>query len=590
MIQGRPAYCKSIVVAVLTAWALSAPPPELLARNAGETRAASESASTVPASTVDEGTGHGTDKVKGKDSRPSQMRTRPKAPFRTIYSNDTTHILSCKMPWRDRGDELTDAHLAKSITEAAGVDAHFLQPGLGWIPWWRSEIYSPHDHYDEFLQQEFGHRKINKIGRYLLAGGDMLDVLVSTCAEMQIAPFLSFRLNDGHHVRELREAIATGRPSAGMSRHYWQNYQRYRIGPDVANWDEGVLDWSIPEVREHKFRLIEEACQNYDLAGIELDFLRHWVRFGESTPIDQRRQITTDFVKRVRKMLDETAKERSLPYRYLCIRVPAKSVVRPEQGIDLKKLAFAGVDMVNLSYSYFTWQDDSVRTAVREIDDSRVAVYAEMTHTTMTGKATAGSGTQPFLRTTNEQFYSTANLAYRQGAHGVSLFNFPYYRYHVTDSIGPFHEPPFHVLSKLSDREFVASSPQWFFLTSGRNDRVLGPRELPAIVKREEAKTFLIQIAKPDQSRVDGILRVRSDEDISDRDIEVRFNGNRLRQIPHVEKPLDHPYQETWLGSPSEHACYALPISFIAEGRNKVSIEIKQGIRVRVTYIDVTMP
>jgi len=54
---------------------------------------------------------------------------------RTIYSNDTTHILSCKCPWRDRKDDFTDQHLARSITEAAGVDAHFLQSGLGWIPW-----------------------------------------------------------------------------------------------------------------------------------------------------------------------------------------------------------------------------------------------------------------------------------------------------------------------------------------------------------------------------------------------------------------------------------------------------------------------
>jgi len=67
-------------------------------------------------------------------------------PFRTIYSNDTTHILSCKMPWRNQKDPFTDADLVHSITEAAGVDAHFLQPGLGWIPWWKPKIYSPQEH------------------------------------------------------------------------------------------------------------------------------------------------------------------------------------------------------------------------------------------------------------------------------------------------------------------------------------------------------------------------------------------------------------------------------------------------------------
>lgn len=446
------------------------------------------------------------------------------------------------MPWRERKDELSDAHLARSITEAAGVDAHFLQPGLGWVPWWKSEIYSPEEHYRDFLQKEHGHKNIDKIGRYLIEGGDMLKILVDTCREINVAPFLSFRLNDGHHVRKLAASLESKHPSAGMSRHYWENYQRYRIGKDPTNWDEGVFDWTIPEVRDYKFALIEEACANYDLAGLELDFLRHWVRFGEKTPVEERRDITTAFVKRVREMLDRTAAARGLPRRWLCIRVPAKAEVRPDQGIDLGELGRAGVDMVNLSYSYFTHQDDSVQHSRAEVDDARIALYAEMTHCTMTGKATAGSGTQPFLRTTDEQFHTTAHLAYEQGAHGISLFNFPYYRYHTTDNIGPFHEPPFHLLDKLSDRDFLAQQSQWYFLTACRNDRILGKRLLPALLKRSHAQTFPLEMLPPAKELHDGVLRLRSDSSLADRTIEVTFNGTALKQIAYVEKPFPHPH------------------------------------------------
>jgi hypothetical protein len=510
-------------------------------------------------------------------------------PYRTIYSNDTTHILSCKIPWRDRNDELTDEHLARSITEAAAIDAHFLQPGLGWIPWWPSQIYSPQDHYVEFLQKEHGYRKPNKIGRYLLDGGDMLRTLVTTCKQINVAPFLSFRLNDGHHVRKLREARKSGRPSDGMSRHYWENYERFRIGSDLTNWDDGVFDWSIPEVRDHKFALIEEACANYDLAGIELDFLRHWVRFGARTGIEERREITSSFVRRVREMLDRTSQSRGLPHRWLCVRVPANADVRPEQGIDLAELTSAGVDMVNLSYSYFTWQDDSVRRAVQEVNDARVAIYAEMTHTTMTGKATSGSGSQPFLRTTDHQFYSTALLAYEQGATGVSLFNFPYYRYHVTDAIGPFHEPPFHVLPKLKDTEQLKQQPQWYFLSSGRKDSVLGERRLPTIVSPNTPTTLPIEIAGP-QRNADGVLRLRSDESIADREIAVLFNGRPLAPIAYVEKPLDHPYHDTWLGSADEHVCYALPTAALSLGINQITVTLNRGISMHIIYVDVILP
>jgi hypothetical protein len=65
--------------------------------------------------------------------------------FLIIYSSDTTHILSCQRP--AARTEFTDDLLRRSITEAAGADAHLLQPGLGWIPWWKSKIYSMEDHY-----------------------------------------------------------------------------------------------------------------------------------------------------------------------------------------------------------------------------------------------------------------------------------------------------------------------------------------------------------------------------------------------------------------------------------------------------------
>jgi hypothetical protein len=33
-----------------------------------------------------------------------------------------------------------------------------------------------------------------------------------------------------------------------MSRFYWDNYQKYRLGADTADWSQAVFDWSIPEV------------------------------------------------------------------------------------------------------------------------------------------------------------------------------------------------------------------------------------------------------------------------------------------------------------------------------------------------------
>ena len=56
-----------------------------------------------------------------------------KAPFRVLYSNDTTNILSCTSPWHKKGEAFRPEMLEATVDEVAGtgVDAHLLQPGVG---------------------------------------------------------------------------------------------------------------------------------------------------------------------------------------------------------------------------------------------------------------------------------------------------------------------------------------------------------------------------------------------------------------------------------------------------------------------------
>lgn len=58
-------------------------------------------------------------------------------PFRVLYSNDMTNILTCISPWHKPGEPFRPEMLDATIDEVAGqgVDVHLLQPGLGWVPW-----------------------------------------------------------------------------------------------------------------------------------------------------------------------------------------------------------------------------------------------------------------------------------------------------------------------------------------------------------------------------------------------------------------------------------------------------------------------
>lgn len=505
---------------------------------------------------------------------------------RVLYSNDTTHITSCESPWRNPKDGFTDEHLRSSIREAAGVDAHLLQPGLGWIPWWHSDLYSPRAHYEEFLGS-FGIKKLPVYARYLLAAGDLVRTHLEECRNLGIEAYVSIRLNDGHHVRGLAKALEEKKPAHDMSRFFWENYTRYRIGPDPEDWGQGVLNWAFPEVPAHKLALIRELADRYPLDGLELDFLRHWNRFAPTgTTLEERAAITTAFVREVRKALD-AASAADGKNRTLAIRVPAKLVIHSDQGIDLPALAAAGVDLVTLSWSYFTFQDDNVRRAKALIPDT--PVYAEMTHTTYTGKALGGSGTQPYLRTTDEQFYTTADLAYRQGAAGVSLFNFPYYRAHTTPAIGPFNEPPFHVLPKLRDRDFLARQSRWQFVTAARKDPVLPGLDLPALLQQNETKTFSIEVNPISGVHRDGLVRLRSDEAIADRVLTVLLNDIALAPTDFVAKPLPHPY-EAFPGTAAEFRTFACPAASVRNGVNQLSVTLEAGVRTRLIFIDLVLP
>lgn len=131
-----------------------------------------------------------------------------KPPFRALFSNDTTNITSCTSPYHAQGQGFTPEMLQASVDEAAGAEVHLLQPGLGWIPWWKSAEYPAQEHY-RWVKETTG-LEPDPFGKYILQGGDIVDVFVRRCRQRGQTPFVSFRLNDGHHL----ENVGTRNPGA----------------------------------------------------------------------------------------------------------------------------------------------------------------------------------------------------------------------------------------------------------------------------------------------------------------------------------------------------------------------------------------
>lgn len=508
-------------------------------------------------------------------------RTRPvKPPFEVLYSNDFTNT-GIVTPWHEKGEPFHPDHLRASVREAAGASVHMLQPAHGAVPWWPSKLYTLEEHH-AWWAENFGidpaKLRYPGVHQYVLDGGDPFADFIGECRAVDQAAFISMRLNDVHHLHHA-ETPGNRRGIHSISRFYVEHPQWWLGGVGSG------LDWSVPEVRRHMFAFIEEICERYDLAGFELDFMRFPNFFKEDVPADRRVEIMTRFVADVRALLDRTAKPDRR--RWLSARVPCLLEMHADVGVDLPSIVDAGVEMVNLSASYFTFQAHDVARIRRLVPD--VALYLEMCHATMTGQrlTTTGGDNFLFLRTTDPQFYTTAHVAYRRGIDGMSLFNFVYYRDHGVPGRGPFNEPPFHVIGRLADPQWLARQPQWYFLAENWFTKSTG--SLPARFEKGDARTFELDMAPTEDHSTDGVFRLMTAEDASLSQWMVKVNGATLVPIDYVHKPIDHPY-ESGMGEPREYACFECPRAFVRDGVNKIALILEDGRPATVKYWDLVLP
>ena len=540
-----------------------------------------------------------------------------RAPFRVLFSNDTTNITSNTSPFHKRGEPFTEDKLRASVDETVGnTDVHMLQPGGGRVPWWKSKV-SPADEYYKWLRNT-ARVRLDSMGQYMLNGGDMVQVFVDHCRARGITPFISLRLNDYHGTAHADLLLDRLRGGEGAGDHhpgvqgcwlgrFYLEHPEYRIGKDPQAYTENpdklvfkrnhnvryhmrvnrVLNWAIPEVRAHKLALITEICEGYDIDGFELDFMRHsrYFRQDETTEA-QRVQMMTQFVAGVRAALDRTAKPGQ--HRWLCVRVPMRTRKHGDLGIDLAKWVAAGVDMVNLSCHFITEQQSDLAKVCKLLPDT--AVYLELTfvghrYHKPTGPRT--SRNDVYRKMTPEQFYTAAHLAYARGAAGVSAFNFIYYR-SLSDK-GP-RKPPFQCLDRMRNPDWVAQQPQHYFTTRyGNFDwpslMVARGREL----KPDRPMQITLDMAPPTGGwQTGGRLRVQAKESFGDQQLAVKLNRVDLAPTANVSEPYPNPYLDG-LGSPATLRAWIVPVRLLKDGYNTIEIEMLEGEPLLLSIVDLAV-
>ena len=533
-----------------------------------------------------------------------------KPAFRLLFSNDSTNIISNPKPPYTTRDALRPARINGSVDETTGVDVHMLQPGLGWVPWWKSEVGPADQHYEWFGENTA--LPVGKIGEYMLEGGDMAQVFVDRCRKRGISPFISLRLNDYHGnetIDILQELVqGNGRDKryrfittlAAAQSRFLLEHPHFRIAPDPEEYQKltgdqrlgyiyqptqryklrvaRVLNWAIPEVRDHKFAFIEEICEKYDIDGFELDFMRHFRFFRlDETTSQQRVAIMTEFISKVRRLLDRTAKPGQR--RWLCVRVPQLLAGHDPLGIDLVKWVAAGVDMVNLSCHFVSNMQTDLPEICRMLPDT--PVYLELTFTSMRENEPS-----VYRKMTDEQFYTAAHLAYSRGGSGVSLFNFVYYRSLAAKPT----EPPFHILKHLKDPDWLARQPQHYFLSKSHISTGLHSQfTQDRAVTPAGPSHFIMDMAPPTGGwKTEGRLRLQTATAMDGTELTLRFNGTKLAPTDDISEPYPNPYPDG-LGTAETLRAWIVPVDLLRDGVNQIEVEMTEGHEMRLVFVDLAV-
>ncbi len=497
-----------------------------------------------------------------------------------LYNNDTTHILTCVSPYHSQGRAFEPAMIDASVAETAGtgVTVHVLSPGLGWVPWWQSSVLPMGQQYSWFYQT-YGILPNESFSNYVYSGGDIVQDFIDSCRNNGLSPFISYRLNDTHHL-ETVDPAAVVPSSVKTASQFYHDFPEYRLSQDVTDWDERVQNWAIEAVRDYKFDFISELCEKYDIDGLELDFLRHYRHFltDGSITVETKKAIMTSFVADVRAVLDKTA--RLGKSRYLSIRVPCDIPALEGMGLDLSALVAVGVDMINLSNYYHMKQQNDAETIKASL--ANVNVYNEIAYTCGLTPIT-GSDEVIHRLATPEMINTAAHLAYSAGLDGVSSFNFQYYR--LTG-----YEPPFEVFNHISDKNWVAAQSEQHYVIAWTYRGPAGAvHQLPTTISTFQTKTFTLKMIPP-ASGWSGVgrLRIMAQDDLGASVWDASINGCGLISTTDVSEPYSSPYT-TGIGQTSQYRAWQVPFSCLVNGENSVSVTNLTASEVKLIYMDIAI-
>jgi len=219
------------------------------------------------------------------------------------------------------------------------------------------------------------------------------------------------RMSDAHHYDTVENPLY---PSFALE-HPELCIQLPDGKPDI------VLDYSHAEVRARRLAVLRDLAENYDIDGVNLNWMR-WCRHFAKERQREQAPILTAFLREVRAMLDEVAKARGRERFMISHYVAAELDESLDIGCDVKAWAAEGLADFVIPMD-FLFTDFNIKTEefVEATEGTDCGVYPGVHSSLIFLKE--GSHL-PEYKTTEDKYRAAARNLYSWGAHGISCYNF----------------------------------------------------------------------------------------------------------------------------------------------------------------------
>ena len=176
-----------------------------------------------------------------------------------------------------------------------------------------------------------GHTFNENVRAMLERGEDPQEAAIIRGRELGMHVYASVRMND-NHFNGARPGDLPRMNHSEVTRRRIE-HPEWLLGDRTTEWFALSWNFAVPEVREHRYRHIEEVCRLYDWDGVELDWQRHAFYLPDDYGY-RMRYVLTDLQRAVRRMTDELGEKRGRPF-YVAARVSATLETCRRIGYDI---------------------------------------------------------------------------------------------------------------------------------------------------------------------------------------------------------------------------------------------------------------